>query len=210
MKNSIYVIDDIIDSKSQDYLEGYFLNNIKDDSFFDNTSNRFKTKFPQYSMGILGPIMPTLNSNDISDELINSIEEIRKNVSKELNLSFLQNYRIKANLLKKTDYDKTRDEKLSIHIDRYENYVGMIYYINDTDGDTFFYNDSLKNKTEWMKYVYEGSDFDVFELRETVKPKKGRVVVFDGMLFHHSSYPTISDRYVINFNEVIRNNIGLL
>lgn len=210
MKNNIYVIDDIIDSKSQDYLESYFLNKFKDDYFLDNTSNRFKTKFPQYSFGISGTITPIINPNDVTDELIYFIDKIRKNVSKELNLSFLQNYRIKANLLKKADYDKNRDDRLSIHIDRYENYVGMIYYINDTDGDTFFYNDTLGNKTEWVKYIYEGSDFDVFELRETVKPKKGRVVVFDGMIFHHSSYPTISDRCVINFNEVISNKQGLI
>ena len=32
----------------------------------------------------------------------------------------------------------------------------------------------------------------------------GRVVIFDGALHHYGDYPTEGDRYIINFNFVIK------
>ena len=58
----------------------------------------------------------------------------------------------------------------------------MIYYVHDTDGDTVFYDDECKKITK------------------KVKPKKGRVVIFDSLIFHSYMRPVKSDkRVVINF-----------
>ena len=57
----------------------------------------------------------------------------------------------------------------------------MLYYVNDTDGDTIFYND---NEEEIKR----------------VSPKKGRVVFFDGSIMHSASTPTQTHRAIINFS----------
>lgn len=78
-----------------------------------------------------------------------------------------------------------RDNKYehnSRHIDLPFPHTVCLYYANDTDGDTFIYDN--QNKT----------------LIQQVTPRKNRVVIFDGMCYHASSLPTIHKRIIINFD----------
>lgn len=75
-----------------------------------------------------------------------------------------------------------RREYNNRHVDNKMPHVVVLYYVNDTDGDTFFFNKD--------------------EITHRVAPKKNRAVVFDGSIHHSSSTPTITKRAVINFNLV--------
>lgn len=56
----------------------------------------------------------------------------------------------------------------------------LLYYVNDTDGPTYFFN----NKKE---------------LTDTVYPKKGRAVIFDGSQIHAASNPVKNPfRFILN------------
>jgi len=62
----------------------------------------------------------------------------------------------------------------------------LIYYINDSDGDTI---------------IYEGDNIDGLKEMKRISPKKGRVAVIDSKLFHSASHPVHSDRrLIINYN----------
>lgn len=74
---------------------------------------------------------------------------------------------------KTTEYD-------SPHIDMDIPHMVCLYYVNDSDGDTFF--------------------FDGNQVIKRVTPKQGRCVFFDGSIYHASSKPTQSTRIVINYN----------
>ena len=69
----------------------------------------------------------------------------------------------------------------NLHID-YDNvpHIVCLYYVNDTDGDTFIY--------------------DINKKMRRISPKKNRAVIFDGSLYHASSLPTKNKRVIINFN----------
>lgn len=69
------------------------------------------------------------------------------------------------------------------HIDNaYEKQITAIYYVNDSDGDTFFFDE-------------KGN------ITERLTPKKGRLVWWKGRIFHAKSSPTKSiNRLVLNFN----------
>jgi hypothetical protein len=71
------------------------------------------------------------------------------------------------------------------HIDFEEPHRVCLYYVNDADGDTFIYG---KSETD--------------PITRSVTPKKGRVVLFDGAIYHCSSKPTLGSRAIINFNLV--------
>ena len=64
----------------------------------------------------------------------------------------------------------------------------MLYYVCDSDGDTIIYNE----KVESEKYT----------VKESVTPKQGRVVLFDGGLFHTAEQPISNTRCVVNYNLV--------
>jgi len=67
-----------------------------------------------------------------------------------------------------------------------------IYYANDSDGDTFIFNESYLEKIE---------DISKLTIKKRVSPKKGRVVLFPANTLHAGSFPTEhEDRMVINYN----------
>ena len=70
------------------------------------------------------------------------------------------------------------------HVDAECPHTTALYYVNDSDGDTYFFSG-------------DG------EVHQTVTPKKGRMVEFDGLTMHASHCPVESNhRVVINFNYV--------
>ena len=74
------------------------------------------------------------------------------------------------------------------HIDTNEKNFVMLYYVCDSDGDTIIYNE----KVESEKYT----------VKESVTPKQGRVVLFDGGLFHTAEQPVSNTRCIVNYNLV--------
>jgi hypothetical protein len=70
---------------------------------------------------------------------------------------------------------------LKPHVDRGHPHLVCLYYVNDSDGDTIFY-DNEKNEIK------------------RVSPKKGRIVFFNGSILHSGSSPSKSTRILINYN----------
>ena len=71
------------------------------------------------------------------------------------------------------------------HIDFPYKHTTMLYYVNDSDGPTTFYEKSEKS----------------FKKIKQVTPKKGRFVLFDGNTYHSSTPPQKNHcRCVININ----------
>ena len=81
------------------------------------------------------------------------------------------------------------------HIDIYDDEEGNIdfivalYYVVDSDGDTVIYNEREKDPDG--NYTIKGS----------VTPKQGRMVIFDGALYHAAKQPINSNtRCIVNYN----------
>ena len=66
------------------------------------------------------------------------------------------------------------------HIDLEAPHKVCLYYVNDSDGDTCFFDGP------------EG------EIVDKVKPKKNRAVIFPGELYHAPYWPTTNPRAIIN------------
>jgi len=75
----------------------------------------------------------------------------------------------------------------------------MIYYLNDSDGDTYIFNET--NDQFSVEYDRDVVSKNSFTIKQTISPKKGRIVIFPGQYYHASSYPKKSIfRSVLNVN----------
>lgn len=119
------------------------------------------------------------------DEKVNSgyfdiAFEIVDEICKQENLEIKKLHRIYANLylnVKHTDEMKRNE----IHYDSdNKNCKTILYYVNDADGDTIFYDDDMS-------------------VVDTVSPEKGKYVIFDSTMLHGAGIPKNSKfRMVLN------------
>ena len=66
-------------------------------------------------------------------------------------------------------------------------FIVALYYVCDSDGDTVIYNETKESKT--------------YTIKKSVTPKQGRMVIFDGRLFHAAKQPINSNtRCIVNYN----------
>lgn len=190
MLKDIHVFDDIISSESQDLLESFVIdtNGFK----FGNNLKHFGVNFPQYVFA--------KSSSDAFPHYINQIfTEIQHNTLSKVRLINSINWRTKINKL--VSSDKPSDSSnYSIHIDRDEEHLSLVYYINNSSGDTVFYKLKDTYSIDNWKETIINREFDAFIETNSIPPQKGRVVLFNGKTFHRSTYPTNGDRYVVNMN----------
>ena len=82
------------------------------------------------------------------------------------------------------------------HCDQAVPHTVVLFYVTDTDGDTYFFDH--EDKIDPLGYGYDGED--EYKIIDRVTPKKNSMVVFDGLTTHASSYPTKGQRITINYN----------
>ena len=79
----------------------------------------------------------------------------------------------------------------SPHVDFSDNHKTFLYYVNNSDGDTLFYNERYR----------KGYPVNKFTVKDRIEPVMGRAVFFDGLQYHSSSPPSVNDRRIaININ----------
>ena len=79
------------------------------------------------------------------------------------------------------------------HIDYDFPHISSIYYVNESDGDTIFYNQRANN-------INEINNLNLQEYKR-VAPKANRLVVFEGDIVHTGSSPiNFKKRILINSN----------
>lgn len=75
------------------------------------------------------------------------------------------------------------------HVDTDDNHYVMIYYVNDSDGPTYLFNNKYNGEIQNL------------EIADKIFPKKGRALIFNGRYYHASSSPVTSKyRIVVNYN----------
>ena len=81
------------------------------------------------------------------------------------------------------------------HVDTPDNrFVSMVYYINDSDGDTVIFDKNFDQ------------GYDDLEIAYSSQPKKGKAIIFPSDQFHASSNPTKhKNRIILNFVFAVEN-----
>jgi len=173
----VKVFDNLVSKLFQNKIENYLLNNnfpwfYQKESLQSSMPKKYKIQtkdtFNEFQMS-----HKFIDKGKINSQHIGIIVELLK----ELKMETSQILRCKANLKFKTTTNKKHN---IFHIDNPNSHKVLIYYVNNSDGDTYLkLNNSIK----------------------TVKPKKGRVLTFDGKIMHAANHPKKNDkRLIINFN----------
>jgi hypothetical protein len=98
--------------------------------------------------------------------------------------------RMKANLLVKKAIDA--DAHNTPHVDiPAPPMKSLLYYVKDSDGDTFIFNETFDDTTTRKKPL---------TIRKRISPRRGTAVLFDSNIWHASSNPRENQtRVVLNF-----------
>tara|TARA_B110000503_G_scaffold61049_1_gene96944 strand:- start:696 stop:1322 length:627 start_codon:yes stop_codon:yes gene_type:complete len=204
--NQIYILDNIIPPQYQKYL----FKAITEDSTW--VLNPTTSTFPNLITSPDSNIINQINENFqfINTKFVNEttpqypsntlpISPILHYVQSYFNYSFHYNLtKLKINL--QTSLPNNSPNTFNIpHIDNssFTPYTyTLIYYANDSDGDTIIFNEKFEN-----------SPIKNFSIYKKITPKKGRVIIFPTNTVHCGSHPTKSiSRIVININFEITPN----
>jgi len=187
--NNEFVIKDVIGQEQADILE----NLTKDPNFpwffcpgtilpEDIKDN------PRIVQSGSNPFQFTHSVDTNKSPYINAFAPVLNAIATEFGNN-IQIARVKCNLL-----TKTTDDSYSLphtDIDNTDDWYSAIYYINDSDGDTYLFNEFGPKQSEEVT------------VRSRVSPQKNKLLVFDANRFHASSSPINNDIRII-MNVVFR------
>jgi hypothetical protein len=139
-------------------------------------SQKYKTKNTVDTGQLVHGILHNYENEDLhTSQVYDGIKKIFTKINFNLVIRIKSNLNFNVTGYKKESHQPIHDDS------RINGYKSLIYYINDSDGDTIFFNDKLK------------------EIKR-VKPKKGRAVLFDSQILHCGCNPIKEHkRAVINF-----------
>lgn len=177
----ILVFDDLFSSKQEDF---YYTSIFGDDENKISPIIDFKIKREDTAkQDGLEPVSfkHILKSDPELSPHLENFSSIPVTVCEKLNL-YLKTI-FYARIFLTVPY-KTQREYNNPHTDMsYPHYV-VLYYVNDADGDTVFFDNNNNIITN-------------------VTPKKGRVVFFNGSVLHSGGVPKSGPRCVVNFDILI-------
>jgi hypothetical protein len=175
------VIDDVVPEHLQDFYELTTLGKTKkeDEVLFPLIDFRVKYEITAEEHNII-PIsfVHILKSSSSTSSYLDNFALIPEIICSKFNWLLLDI--IKARIYLSLPYN-TKLDHWSPHNDLPFEHTVVIYYINDSDGDTVFFDRHGK-------------------ITDKVTPKRGRVCVFDGSILHGAGIPKTGPRLIANFD----------
>jgi hypothetical protein len=198
MNEDIKIIDNLLPERYTEELEKLITGTLFEWFYAKDIAYEKHDELKQVNDGFSHIFhLPSYNSKhyDFVKPMLYHIEE-------KLGIKMHTIIRVRANLLQKAHPgDMTWNNE---HIDYGGPHWVGIYYLNDTDGPTYVFDQRLsqipaKNKTD--KVINDFVRDTEFTVAQAIEPKRGRLAVFDGDRFHASSKPRDHNaRFVIAIN----------
>jgi hypothetical protein len=195
MIDDIIIIDDVIPRHLQDKLEDLFTSNRLPWVFFKDIA------IPPAEIKRLGitKLTPGIacyikqdNPKFVNEQLLKEVKIIADESCKKIGKQCKDIFNARS-FMHFPLAEQLRKEYDNVHVDINYEHLVCLYYVNNTDGDTYIFDKTKKELNHISKDTKLG-------ILKQVSPKKGRVVLFDGRRYHSSSGPTKDIRCIINFN----------
>lgn len=188
--HNILIIDDVVDTDTQDLIEKSIFSPETQWTFgrtvFAHSDPKMNIESKKQAMNF------TKSLYRLDDRFsVNDMDLYIKPLH-TLNIKTLFTSRIQLQLPVLTDKNYGLP-----HVDGVRSfpYNAAVYYVNDSDGDTVFFEETTKQ-------ISPNNINPNMKIYKTVSPKKGRLVVFPGDVYHSSGKPKNDIRCIINYNFV--------
>ena len=198
LDKDVTVIDDFIDEDYQEEIKNILVGTrpflYEDEQipfdwyFIDDVTDAFAERHQKRSALVHEYARPEWGEDE-DDEFNNLFVPLLSEVCRKMNFENLNIIQGRSFLqfplhLK----DKTPDTP-HVDIENKEHLVAL-YYVCDSDGDTIIYNERKDQGLEAKSYT----------IKEKITPKQGRMVIFDGTLYHTAEQPQNNIRCVVNYD----------
>ena len=190
MIDKIYIFDDIISKEEQEDLKNTLLGNDFPWFYLEDVTSP-KANLQSRS----GFCHNFYNDYQVKSSRVKLIKNVIDNSLKKINFKLNKIIKSRAFLQVPLRLDVSENLIDSPHIDIDIEHLVVLYYVTDTDGDTILYNETFKDGIELP------SQKDVTE-RQRITPKQGRVVVFNGNIYHSGTQSINNNRVLINTNVI--------
>lgn len=188
------IIDDAISKEYQDYLEQFLLDNSDLPWFLIRNLNEIKSN--QQSTYTSGLAIQSISDGKDHGMLALMFRSLAYSLADKLDISINQIINART-FLQLPGGNLSETIAREYHVDYAKPHKVLLYYVNDSDGDTVI----LKQKYPFSHNKISG--LTQGETQQQISPKKGRVVLFDGAHFHSSTVPSKQLRCVINIDITI-------
>jgi len=186
----MFIVENIVESSVQDAIEQFVTSRMF--PWYFDTATIDVNELPTESDSVvvrkgLNPFQFThvvIRDSKQNTQYFNLISPIVENLSKELK-SDLQIVRAKFNFLAQDTSSIHHWPHIDLSDDDHPDLKTAIYYVNETDGDTYIFNESAPLSA------------DSVTIDQQISPKKGKIIVFDANRFHASSSPVISKKRIV-------------
>jgi len=190
----IIEIDDVIPKLYQDQIEAETTSNRMAWYFLQESGRRTKVE-TNYS-GFCNTVYHVDDRLLAPSPMVALLMPLLFVFCEKAKLPFHTLLRIRIGLFPRTMIDVPHHNP---HVDFYIPHRVGLYYVNDSDGDTFLFDETFEQLSleESVRYTAENK----FTLAKRVSPKKGRMMSFDGKYYHASMHPREhSSRIAIAFS----------
>jgi hypothetical protein len=176
----IVVRDDLISKEVQDYLHTVVFGSEDINAMLPLTC-KYETTARDGVNPLPVSFQHVFKSSTVMSNWYGNFSKIPQTVLRKLNINLVDILQARLFI---TVPHKTSLKHYAPHTDLECEHLALIYYVNDSDGNTVFFDD--KNK-----------------IIESVTPKKGRIVLFDGHHLHAGGFPSNNPRCIVNYNLIV-------
>ena len=172
--------DDLVPVELQNYFEDLCFSTQIPWYFQKNISGVEESSVGGFSCGLY----KSINLEKTSRELLFRFLQIPYLLCNHLKLNVLEVHTSRLFFMPPSPTPQTAYDSIHVDLD-FPHYV-CLYYINDSDGDTVFFEKDQKTEIK------------------RVTPKKGRIAFFSGDIYHCTSTPS-KNRFIYNTNLALEN-----
>ena len=198
LDKDVTVIDDFIDKEYQEEIKNILIGNqdflwndeeIQFDWYFISDVTDAYSDRQQKRCALTHEYAGLDWGEDEDDELNNLFVPMLSEVCKKMDFDNLKIIQGRSFLQFPLNLKDRTPDTPHIDIENKEHLVAL-YYVCDSDGDTIIYNERKDQGLKATSYT----------IKEKVTPKQGRMVIFDGTLYHTAEQPKDNIRCVVNYD----------